>query len=134
MQIFWLKPMKYFLIFLYFILSAGTVNANAKALSVGDIFTCQMEAFVQWDWEKTELTGYQKEQFKFSITDQNTVKFEEASYFENLALNISYIGYKILALNSEDGNIVAKLKNDKFSIVAISHDASDFITAKCERL
>ena len=76
----------------------------------------------------------QKEQFKFSITDENTVKFEEASYFENLALNISYIGYKILALNSEDGNIVAKLKEDKFSIVAISYDASDFITAKCERL
>ena len=49
-------------------------------------------------------------------------------------LNISYIGYKILALNSEDGNIVAKLKDDKFSIVAISYDASDFITAKCERL
>ena len=98
------------------------------------MFSCQMEAFVQWDWEKTKLTGYQKERFKFSITDQNTVKFEEASYFENLALNISYIGYKILALNSEDGNIVAKLKDDKFSIVAISYDASDFITAKCERL
>ena len=126
--------MKYFLIFLYFIFSAGTVNANAKALSVGDVFICQMEAFVQWDWENTELTGYQKEQFKFSITDQNTVKFEEASYFENLALNISYIGYKILALNSEDGNIVAKLKDDRFSIVAISYDASDFIAAKCDRL
>ena len=126
--------MKYLLIVLYFILSAGAVNANAKALAFGDVFTCQMEAFVQWDWEKTELTGYQKEQFKFSITDENTVKFEEASYFENLALNISYIGYKILALNSEDGNIVAKLKEDKFSIVAISYDASDFITAKCERL
>ena len=53
--------MKYFLIFLYFIFSSGTVNANAKALSVGDVFTCQMEAFVQWDWEKTELTGYQKD-------------------------------------------------------------------------
>ena len=126
--------MKYFLIFLYFIFSAGTVNANAKALSVGDVFTCQMEAFVQWDWEKTELTRYQKEHFKFSITDQNTVKFEEASYFENWALNISYIGYKILALNSEDGNIVAKLKGKNFSIVAISYEASDFITAKCERL
>ena len=126
--------MKYLLIFLYFIFSASTVNANAKALSVGDIFTCQMEAFVQWDWNNTELTGYQKEQFKFSITDQNTVQFEEASYFENLALNINYIGYKILALNSEDGNIVAKLKDDKFSIVAFSYDASDFITAKCERL
>lgn len=62
------------------------------------------------------------------------MKFEEASYFKNLALNISYIGYKILALNSEDGNIVAKLKDDKFSIVAISCDASDFITAKCHRL
>ena len=92
-----------------------------------------MEAFAQWDWEKTELTGYQKEQFKFSITDENTVKFDEASYFENLVLNISYIGYKILALNSEDGNIVAKLKGDNFSIVAISYDASDFITAKCDR-
>ena len=126
--------MKYLLLFLYFIFSAGTVNANAKALSVGDVFTCQMEAFVQWDWEKTELTGYQKEQFKFSITDQNTVKFEEVSYFENLALNISYIGYKILALNSEDGNIVAKLKGKNFSIVAISYEASDFITDKCERL
>ena len=126
--------MKYLLILLYFILSGSAVNANAKAFAVGDVFTCQMEAFVQWDWEKTELTGYQKEQFKFSITDENTVKFEEASYFENLALNISYIGYKILALNSEDGNIVAKLKDDKFSIVAISYDASDFITAKCERL
>ena len=126
--------MKYLLILLYFILSAGAVNANSKALAVGDVFTCQMEAFVQWDWEKTELTGYQKEQFKFSITDENTVKFDEASYFENLVLNISYIGYKILALNSEDGNIVAKLKDDKFSIVAISYDASDFITAKCERL
>ena len=125
--------MKYLLLFLYFIFSAGTVNANAKALSVGDVFTCQMEAFVQWDWEKTELTGYQKEQFKFSITDENTVKFDEASYFENLALNISYIGYKILALNSEDGNIVAKLKGDNFSIVAISYDASDFIAAKCDR-
>ena len=113
--------------------SAGSVHANAKALSVGDVFTCQMEAFVQWDWEKTELTGYQKEQFKFSITDENTVKFDEASYFENLVLNISYIGYKILALNSEDGNIVAKLKGDNFSIVAISYDASDFITAKCDR-
>ena len=67
-------------------------------------------------------------------TAQGPVKFEEASYFEDLALNISYIGYKILALNSEDGNIVAKLKDDKFSIVAISYDASDFITAKCERL
>lgn len=77
--------MKYLLILLYFILSAGAVNANAKALAVGDVFTCQMEAFVQWDWEKTELTGYQKEQFKFSI-------------------------------------------------IAISYDASDFITAKCERL
>jgi hypothetical protein len=126
--------MKYLLILLYFILSAGAVNANGQALAVGDVFTCQMEAFVQWDWENAELTGYQKEQFKFSITDQNTVKFEEASYFENLALNVSYIGYKILALNSEDGNIVAKLKDDKFSIVAISYDASDFITAKCERL
>jgi len=125
--------MKYFLIFLYLIFSVGTVNATAKALAVDDVFTCQMEAFVQWDWEKTELTGYQKEQFKFSIIDQNTVKFEEASYFENLALNISYIGYKILALNSEDGNIVAKLKGDNFSIVAISYDASDFITAKCDR-
>jgi|GEM_PF-2622364 len=125
--------MKYLLIFLYLIISAGFVHANAKALSVGDVFTCQMEAFVQWDWEKTELTGYQKEQFKFSITDENTVKFDEASYFENLALNISYIGYKILALNSEDGNIVAKLKGDNFSIVAISYDASDFITAKCDR-
>ena len=126
--------MKYFLILLYLIFSVGTVNANARALSVGDVFTCQMEAFVQWDWEKTELTAYQKEQFKFSITDENTVKFEEASYFENLALNISYIGYKILALNSEDGNVVAKLKDDKFSIVAISYEASDFITAKGERL
>ena len=125
--------MKYFLIFLYLIFSVGTINANARALSVGDVFTCQMEAFVQWDWEKTELTGYQKEQFKFSITDENTVKFDEASYFENLALNISYIGYKILALNSDDGNIVAKLKGDNFSIVAISYDASDFITAKCDR-
>ena len=125
--------MKYFLILLYLIFSVGTVNANARALSVGDVFTCQMEAFVQWDWEKTELTAYQKEQFKFSITDENTVKFDEASYFENLALNISYIGYKILALNSEDGNIVAKLKGDNFSIVAISYDASDFITAKCDR-
>ena len=125
--------MKYLLLFLYFIFSAGTVNANAKALSVGDVFTCQMEAFVQWDWEKTELTGYQKEQFKFSITDENTVKFDEVSYFENLALNISYIGYKILALNSDDSNIVAKLKGDNFSIVAISYDASDFITAKCDR-
>ena len=125
--------MKYFLIFLYLIFSVGTVNATAKALAVDDVFTCQMEAFVQWDWEKTELTGYQKEQFKFSITDENTVKFDEASYFENLALNISYIGYKILALNSEDGNIVAKLKGDNFSIVAISYDASDFITAKCDR-
>ena len=57
--------MKYLLIFLYFIFSAGTVNANAKALSVGDVFSCQMEAFVQWDWEKTELTGYQKEQFNY---------------------------------------------------------------------
>ena len=126
--------MKYFFAFVCFVVSVEFVNANAKALSVGDVFSCQMEAFVQWDWEKTELTGYYKEQFKFSITDQNTVKFEEASYFENLALNISYIGYKILALNSEDGNIVAKLKDDKFSIVAISYDASDFITAKCERL
>ena len=126
--------MKYFFAFVCFVVSVEFVNANAKALSVGDVFSCQMEAFVQWDWEKTKLTGYQKEQFKFSITDQNTVKFEEASYFENLALNISYIGYKILALNSEDGNIVAKLKDDKFSIVAISYDASDFITAKCERL
>jgi len=126
--------MKYSLIFLYFIFSAGTVNANAKALSVGDVFTCQMEAFVQWDWEKTELTGYQKEQFKFSITDETTVKFDEASYFENLVLNISSIGYKIWALNSEDGKIGAKLKGDNFSIVAISYDASDFITAKCERL
>ena len=126
--------MKYFFAFVCFVFSVEFVNANAKALSVGDVFSCQMEAFVQWDWEKTELTGYQKEQFKFSITDQNTVKFEEASYFENLALNISYIGYKILALNSEDGNIVAKLKDGKFSIVAISYDASDFITAKCERL
>ena len=125
--------MKYFLILLYLIFSVGTVNATAKALAVDDVFTCQMEAFVQWDWEKTELTGYQKEQFKFSITDENTVKFDEASYFENLALNISYIGYKILALNSEDGNIVAKLKGDNFSIVAISYDASDFITAKCDR-
>ena len=125
--------MKYLLIFLYLIFSAGSVHANVKALSVGDVFTCQMEAFVQWDWEKTELTGYQKEQFKFSITDKNTVKFDEASYFENLVLNISYIGYKILALNSEDGNIVAKLKGDNFSIVAISYDASDFITAKCDR-
>ena len=77
--------MKYLFIFLYLIFSAGSVHANAKALSVGDVFTCQMEAFVQWDWEKTELTGYQKEQFKFSI-------------------------------------------------VAISYAASDFITAKCERL
>ena len=126
--------MKYFFAFVCFVVSVEFVNANAKALSVGDVFSCQMEAFVQWDWEKTKLTGYQKEQFKFSITDQNTVKFEEASYFENLALNISYIGYKILALNSEDGNIVAKLKDDKFSIVAISYDASDFITAQCERL
>ena len=126
--------MKYFFAFVCFVVSVEFVNANAKALSVGDVFSCQMEAFVQWDWEKTKLTGYQKERFKFSITNQNTVKFEEASYFENLALNISYIGYKILALNSEDGNIVAKLKNDKFSIVAISYDASDFITAKCERL
>lgn len=126
--------MKYLLILLYSILSAGAVNANVKALSVGDVFTCQMEAFVQWDWDKTELTGYQKEQFRFSITEQNTVKFEEASYFENLVLNISYIGYKILALNSEDGNIVAKLKGNKFSIVAISYDASDFITAKCDRV
>jgi|TARA_B000000557_G_C20745957_1_gene430696 hypothetical protein len=126
--------MKYFFAFVCFVVSVEFVNANAKALSVGDVFSCQMEAFVQWDWEKTKLTGYQKERFKFSITDQNTVKFEEASYFENLALNISYIGYKILALNSEDGNIVAKLKDDKFSIVAISYDASDFITAKCERL
>ena len=126
--------MKYFFAFVCFVVSVEFVNANAKALSVGDVFSCQMEAFVQWDWEKTKLTGYQKERFKFSITDQNTVKFEEASYFENLALNISYIGYKILALNSEDGNIVAKLKEDKFSIVAISYDASDFITAKCERL
>ena len=127
MQFFWL------VVGIVGILGAGSVHVNAKALSVGDVFTCQMEAFVQWDWEKTELTGYQKEQFKFSITDQNTVKFEEASYFENLALNISYIGYKILALNSEDGNIVAKLKGDNFSIVAISYDASDFITAKCDR-
>ena len=126
--------MKYFFAFVCFVVSVEFVNANAKALSVGDVFSCQMEAFVQWDWEKTKLTGYQKERFKFSITDQNTVKFEEASYFENLGLNISYIGYKILALNSEDGNIVAKLKDDKFSIVAISYDASDFITAKCERL
>jgi len=126
--------MKYLLIFLYFIISAGFVHANAKALSVGDVFTCQMEAFVQWDWEKTELTGYQKEQFKFSIADENTVKFDEVSYFENLELNISYIGYKILALNSEDGNIIAKLKGKNFSIVAISYDASDFITAKCDRL
>ena len=126
--------MKYFFAFVCFVVSVEFVNANAKALSVGDVFSCQMEAFVQWDWEKTKLTGYQKERFKFSITNQNTVKFEEASYFENLALNISYIGYKILALNSEDGNIVAKLKDDKFSIVAISYDASDFITAKCERL
>ena len=126
--------MKYFFAFVCFVVSVEFVNANAKALSVCDVFSCQMEAFVQWDWEKTKLTGYQKERFKFSITDQNTVKFEEASYFENLALNISYIGYKILALNSEDGNIVAKLKDDKFSIVAISYDASDFITAKCERL
>jgi len=126
--------MKYFFAFVCFVVSVEFVNANAKALSVGDVFSCQMEAFVQWDWEKTKLTGYQKERFKFSITDQNTVKFEEASYFENLALNISYIGYKILALNSEDGNIVAKLKDDKFSIIAISYDASDFITAKCERL
>ena len=55
--------MKYFVILLYFILSAGAVNANAKALSVGDVFNCQMEALVQWDWEKTVLTGYQKEQF-----------------------------------------------------------------------
>jgi len=55
--------MKYFLILLYSILSAGAANANAKALAVGDVFACQMEAFVQWDWEKTELTGYQKEQF-----------------------------------------------------------------------
>lgn len=53
--------MKYFVILLYSILSAGAVNANA--LSVGDVFNCQLEAFVQWDWEKTELTGYQKEQF-----------------------------------------------------------------------
>ena len=126
--------MKCFFAFVCFVVSVEFVNANAKALSVGDVFSCQMEAFVQWDWEKTKLTGYQKERFKFSITDQNTVKFEEASYFENLALNISYIGYKILALNSEDGNIVAKLKDDKFSIIAISYDASDFITAKCERL
>ena len=126
--------MKYFFAFVCFVVSVEFVNANAKALSVGDVFSCQMEAFVQWDWEKTKLTGYQKERFKFSITDQNTVKFEEASYFENLALNISYIGYKILALNSEDGNIVAKLKDDKFSIVAISYDASDFIAAKCDRL
>ena len=59
--------MKYLLLFLYFIFSAGTVNANAKALSVGDVFTCQMEAFVQWDWEKTELTGYQKEQFNLVL-------------------------------------------------------------------
>ena len=126
--------MKYFIIFLYLMLSAGSVHANAKALSVGDVFICQMEAFVQWDWEKTELTGYQKEQFKFSIADENTVKFDEVSYFENLELNISYIGYKILALNSEDGNIIAKLKGKNFSIVAISYDASDFITAKGDRL
>ena len=50
---------------------ATSVSANDKDFAVGDVFFCQMEAYVEWEWSAKRLQEYKRGKFKFTIADTN---------------------------------------------------------------
>ena len=111
---------------------ATSVSANNKHFSVGDVFFCQMEEFVSWEWKGGKgLVNYRLEKFKFTISDRNTLQFGQEGYLSNAKLNITHLGTDLLKADEKFKKM--SLERGNFNYVASYFDNATLIAAICDR-
>lgn len=81
--------MRYLILTLSLIIGLATsVSANDKPFAVGDVFFCQMEEYVVWEWSDKKLEQFKKEKFKFTIADSEIIKFGEGGIMNNFEMRL----------------------------------------------
>ena len=123
--------MKQFILSISLILGATVVSANDKPFAVGDVFFCQMEEFVQWNWNDRKLQKYVLEKFKFSIVNPNRVKFGGQGYLGSLEMEIDFVSQQWVS--AQDDYSIMNIRDGKFSYAQSTSKASSLIAATCDR-
>ena len=115
-----------------------SVSANNKSFEAGDVFFCQTEAYTDWDWEEKKLKNYKLEKFKFSISDEDTIKFGSSGFLANEEFPITFIENKMLyaartfeALGHTTYTI--SLDRNNFSFTKNDYVAPSLGAATCDR-
>ena len=110
---------------------ATSVSANDKPYEVGDVFYCQMESFLSWEWEKNKPTRYETEKFKFTIKDRKTLQFGQGGYLNGVTISINYMLGTLLDANKESA--VLSLDDGKLTYVSSFYTEANMIAATCDR-
>ena len=125
--------MRNLILTLSLILGLGTsVSANDKPFAVGDVFFCQGEVLVEWDWEKKELIRYNTQNFQFSIIDDTTIQFGTGGYLNEIEMSIERFGFQTLKGRIVESSVFS-LHQNKFTFAQSHYNDNKIITATCDR-
>ncbi len=124
--------MKKLLLILSFTLGLTTAaNANTKDFAVGDVFFCEMEAFLSWEWDEGKVVNYKPQKFKFTVSDETTLKFGREGYLQGVELKITWMSDNLLDATKDSS--VMSLKDGKFNYVSSFYSSASMIAATCDR-
>ena len=112
---------------------ASVASSAERPFSTGDVFLCDMEEHVGWDWQERKFKRYTIESFKFTISDRNTIVFDQSeNSFNNLELNIASMNGTVLKADN-NSMIVMTVQGTRFNFVTTFYDTSSLVAATCIR-
>ena len=112
---------------------ATSVSAEDKPFKVGDVFFCQMDKLVYYDWKANgeKLGVYKNENFRFTISEDRTLRFGESGTLGRLEIPINFLTKRSISANSLNGT--ANLEGTWFSYASAGYESITMIAATCDR-
>ena len=126
--------MKQILVTLTLIVGLGTpVSADDKPFAVGDVFFCQMDKLVDYDWKATgeRFRLYRNENFRFTISEDNTLRFGDSGVLQGVEVGIYLLG--VQKLSAQSNSTTVNLNGTWFSYATVTYESITMIAANCDR-
>ena len=112
---------------------ATSVSANNKPFAFGDVFFCQTDKLVYYDWKADEerFGVYRNENFRFTISEDNTLRFGDSGILQGVEIDINLLGVRNISAQSESTTV--NVKGTWFSYAMATFNSITMIAANCDR-
>jgi hypothetical protein len=116
-------------ILITFLLALAT-KASSSEFNVGDVFFCTSDSGAFVEPPDYNLAKWKPENFKFTITEDNRIKFGSSGYFANTDKIILRMSYD---LKAQDQVSLFHLQSGRFHYASASGLGSSIMSGTCDK-